>query len=617
MKALGFPSPRVRARIKGLRSSPAVWLIVCAAVFHILFTVSLFVIGRTQIAPSLVDRDGIIDAIASDSYGYRHQALGFLSDKESDPLTEPPGNVTYGKVLSIEFALFGRVLGNNILSAEPFNLFCYLVILCLVIMLGREIGSRRVGLLAAGAVALWPTFLLHSTQMLKDPFFIMLGLALILIVTTWLTRIYAWRDSIVMGTGLSITAGLLLLIRLKAAGFIFLVLLVGLGFLIIRQCFEKRLLHRNFICPLLILLTSLSFASYLAATKDQKFKQHAPVTAGLSKLVVPANQLQSESYRRRDPLKVNTSATTGARLFAFVDQVRLGIAAARSDFNLGYPDAGSSIDRDVYFNSFPDLLWYLPRAVQIGLWAPFPYMWTGEAKHVGRAGRLLSGAETLFMYLCEFLGLVALWRNRRGVANWLIAFIYLIGVTALALVVSNVGALFRVRYLLVILLIVLAVKGLESLKSDQQNQPVDDDSSSADVTLAGDVHTSRRKRAMVAFASFVAISAALSGGWILAERSSRALDFTLINRSKIALRGVYLSPSDSAGWQENVLERGILPSGEGLGIRFSPDEQTTAWDLRIESDQGIADWKKMNLPEISQVILRISPDGKIIFAEFQ
>ena len=129
-------------------------LIAGAALLHIVVTVGLFAIGRAQIAPSLVDRDGVMESLASDSYNYRREALGLPIVNENEPGAEP--EVTWNahvKVVSLEFAILGRFFGYTILSAEPFNLLSYVSILILVMMLGREIGTRRIALLAAGIVA--------------------------------------------------------------------------------------------------------------------------------------------------------------------------------------------------------------------------------------------------------------------------------------------------------------------------------------------------------------------------------------------------------------------------------------------------------------------------------
>jgi hypothetical protein len=103
-----------------------------------------------------------------------------------------------------------------------------------------------------------------------------------------------------------------------------------------------------------------------------------------------------------------------------------------------------------------DVLSYLPRAAVVGFFAPFPNMWLAEGKEVGASGRRLAGLECLAMYAVEALALVGLWRGRGRLPVWLLASVAAVGVTALGLVVVNVGALYRMRYGFLALLIILA-----------------------------------------------------------------------------------------------------------------------------------------------------------------
>lgn len=597
-------------------------LIAAAALLHVVVTVGLFVVGRSQIAPSLIDRDGIMESLAHDSYDYRREALGLPIINEDDPGAEPQQpRHAHVKVLALEFAIFGRFFGNTILSAEPFNLLSYVSILILVMMLGREMGIRRFALVAVGIVAVWPTFLLHSTQFLKDSPFIALALALILIVTTWLTRTYTWRDAVIYGLALSLTSGLLLLIRLKFAGFIFAIICAGFVCLIIRQVVQARLLYRNLICPVLILSVTALTAFYLP-NPDERFKQNPSDQIGVYKLNDP-EPLHTVLYRERTSDKTTMTPSISAKVSSLAGRALRGAAAARFDFSNSYRGSGSLIDRDVYFNSYTDLFRYLPRALAIGLWAPFPNMWFGPGKQVGTAGRLLSGAETLVMYLVELLILVALWRARADLANWLWLSIYTLGVTGLGLIVSNVGALYRARYLFLILLIILAVKSLEGiLTSWKTGRPIAPERNSPNSPQRAKRGNPKAIKGLAVIAILLCVLAATWGFFgrsaIAPGASSGVLDFTLINRTRSSLNGIYLSPHDSAVWQENVLSEQKLPNGQMVTIRFSPEQQPAAWDLRVEvNSKGGAEWKNLSLREISKIILRVSEDEKVFFAEIE
>ena len=459
-----------KMRLIGGRLSAFNWsgrrLIAAAAVLHVVLAAGLFLAGRAQTAPGLIDRDGIMSSFAFDSYEYRRGAVrlvGILREGgvRAWAAERAPAHV---KLISIQFALLGPLFGYGTLSAEPFNLFCYLAVLSLVYMLGREVGGRRAGLLSAGVVALWPTFFLHTTQLLKDPLFIAGVLALILIVTTWLTRTYDWRWAVGVGSLMAVTIWLLLLIRLKFGLVIFALLLFGFALLVVRQLLERRPLYWNMVCPLLVVAAGA--LAPLSPPPASQNLQHSPPGLGVRPEYVAGNGEQGPAVTPSPDTATSgkaAPATHAGRLSAAAENVALRIGAARYIFNISSPEAGSNIDRDVELRNFRDLVGYLPRAAEIGFWAPFPNTWAGAGKRVGSAGRLLSGAETFIIYLCQLLALIGVLCGPRRLAAWLLLSITTLGMTTLGLVVTNIGSLYRFRYTFWLLLIILGVKGLEGI----------------------------------------------------------------------------------------------------------------------------------------------------------
>jgi hypothetical protein len=95
--------------------------------------------------------------------------------------------------------------------------------------------------------------------------------------------------------------------------------------------------------------------------------------------------------------------------------------------------------------------------------------------------------------------------------------------------------------------------------------------------------------------------------------------FALANFSGTTLRAVYVSPSASGGWEENVLGGAELADGETVEIRFSPEEKAAAWDLRVEAvDEHYAEWKGLRLGEVSRVTLLLDMVGeRVVVAEVE
>ncbi|HEY0379761.1 MAG TPA: hypothetical protein VGC87_22770 [Pyrinomonadaceae bacterium] len=590
-------------------------LVVAAAVLHVALAVTLFWAGRAQVAPSFLDRDGIMESFAFDSYEYQRGAArlaGILKESGVRAWAAEPEQA-HVKLIAIQFALLSPLFGYSTLSAEPFNLFCYVAILCLVLLLGREVGGRRVGLAAAGVVALWPTFLLHTTQFLKDPLFIAGGLALTLIVTTWLTRTYDWVRAAGMGALMAAATALLVLVRHKFGVIIFAVAFFALVLLVVRQVLERRLLYWNLICPLLVLLVGALTIFSLTAT-DRKIKQYPSTQGGQPKAVAgPGKQAPAiVVYKGSVPPKTKTPPNFTDRLSGATEKIAADLSQTRHRFNVGTPESGSAIDREVEFRDSKDLVHYLPRAFQIGFWAPFPDTWLGAGARVGNAGRLLSGAETLVIYLCQLLALIAIWRDPRSLSSWLLLLIIIFGVTALGLVVSNVGTLYRFRYLFWMLLIILGAKGLENVLTRQGEK------TAGTINRGGGL----KKTAVVAACVLAAACSSCSSRAVPAgdegearQASSGQLDFTLNNFTGTTLRAVYVSPHDSPGWEEDVLGGVPLPDGEVVKLGFAAEERAAVWDIRVEDKEGknFAEWKDLDLRGISELTLTV--DKGIVIAE--
>lgn len=583
-------------------------LLAAAALLHVALAAGLFCAGRTEVAPRLIDRDGIMGSFAFDSYDYQRGAVRLAEVLKRDGVrawAKEPAPL-HVRLISVEFALLGPLFGHSILSAEPLNLLCYLAVVALALALGREVGGRRVGLLSAVAVALWPTFLLHTVQLLKDPLFIAGALALVLCVTTWLTRSYDRRGAVRVAALMAVTILLLLVVRLNMGLAVVALVLLGLALLVVRQLRERRLLYWNTACPLVLLLAAAALLPFfLTRHRHQKLKRYPSDQSGQPKMVagdgVPMDTVVS--YRPRLSYPKNGVALPFAEpLVAATATAARRLSSVRSRFAASYPDAGSGIDRGVEFRDFTQLALYLPRASEIGLWAPFPNTWAAAGRRVGSLGRLLSGAETLVIYVCQLLALLAVLRGPRRLAAWLLLAVAAFGLTALGLVIPNVGALYRFRYTFWILLIILGMKGLQIVITSSRSW------------LRRPVGVEVRAAAVAVL--LACLFATACSGPPPAD-STGGLSLVLDNSTGTSFRALYLSPSDSTAWEENVLGGEELEDGEVTDIRFSAEERAVLWDLRVEAAGGhYAEWKRLDLHEISAVRLFLKLDGEpVVVAE--
>jgi hypothetical protein len=89
-----------------------------------------------------------------------------------------------------------------------------------------------------------------------------------------------------------------------------------------------------------------------------------------------------------------------------------------------------------------------------------------------------------------------------------------------------------------------------------------------------------------------------------AASDSAAQDFTLVNETGVEIDKVFISPHDKDDWEEDVLGKDTLPTGQNVDIKFHRDETAAEWDLRIEDKEGNGiEWENLNLLKISKLTL--------------
>jgi hypothetical protein len=90
-----------------------------------------------------------------------------------------------------------------------------------------------------------------------------------------------------------------------------------------------------------------------------------------------------------------------------------------------------------------------------------------------------------------------------------------------------------------------------------------------------------------------------------------AQDFVLINKTGVEIYAVYIAPSDSEDWEEDVLSVDTLPSGKSVKINFAPGTDVEYWDIRVEDSEGDAlEWYEFNLLRISRITLLKNGDAE-------
>lgn len=413
----------------GLRKRPQ-RLLVVAACFHLAVTTIVFSLGRFSIMPGQFDRDGI-GQFAADGHIHMGDAVQVTHTFENEGfLAWVVGHAPlHVRLYSLSLLPLHRVFGFNIMTIEPINLLLFLAMLAIVFSLTQSIFDRRSAWVAATVVGVWPTLLIHSTQPLRDPLIIVALLTFLWILQRWLREIFSWSQMALLGV-----SGVLILLTIwivRLAMWDISRVAVGLGFLLViaGQVRDKRLAIPNLVYGTILLAAVFT---------------------------IPQFNRQLQFLEKREDTMLIGEQAAGLPIWERIIARRNGFINRLYDEDY---KAGSDLDSDVRFHSRSELILYLPRAVAIGLFAPFPSSWFAPGLLVGKTGRLISGGEMLLTYALEALAVLGIWRGRRDPFVWLIATMALLGVTALGLVVINVGSLYRLRYSYWILLVILGAGG--------------------------------------------------------------------------------------------------------------------------------------------------------------
>lgn len=425
----GTLQPAARRRIK-IR-----FLILAAVVLHISVAASVFAVGKLKLMPGQFKESGL-GVFAPDGFDYQVEVIDLCDVLKNQGLkawaTWP--TQLHVRLYSLPLAIFYPGTGFNILAIEPLNLIYYLAILVLVFKLGELVFDYRAALLAAAIVALWPSFLIHTTQLLRDPLLICAVLLLMLSITKCLKHNYGWYHGLLIGILGAAAIVVIRIVRMPMWDLLRATAGVASLFLLIQFVRQKRWPIGN-ICFALVVIAAIV------------------ITPRFQNIFLTQQNLKTNRViKPEEVVKLPMREQLAARREAF--QLQLDVAG-----KLTPSQAGSDIDAGVRFNSFTDIVRHIPRAAVVGFFAPFPGMWLSAGKQVGLGGRVLSGLEMLLTYLIECLALVGLWRGRKQLAAWFLFSVAAMGVIGLGLIVNNIGALYRLRYPFWILLVIFGAAG--------------------------------------------------------------------------------------------------------------------------------------------------------------
>src|SRR4051812_47680226 len=104
----------------------------------------------------------------------------------------------------------------------------------------------------------------------------------------------------------------------------------------------------------------------------------------------------------------------------------------------------------------------------------------------------------------------------------------------------------------------------------------------------------------------IVLALAIIATFITASAFARSgkQDFILHNQTGVEIHAVYVSPHSADDWEDDVLGRETLPSGETVKITFNDRDKHVHWDLKVTDKDGNAlEWYDLNLIEIEELTL--------------
>lgn len=96
-------------------------------------------------------------------------------------------------------------------------------------------------------------------------------------------------------------------------------------------------------------------------------------------------------------------------------------------------------------------------------------------------------------------------------------------------------------------------------------------------------------------------------------------DFVLANATGYVISEVYVAPSSSDDWENDILGSGLLDEGAAVPIHFERDAKTCKWDLKVvyKIDDSKAVWSNIDLCEVSKITIKYNKSTDTTSAAFE
>lgn len=377
--------------------------------------------------PSLHAGHGLM---IGDAIFFHEQALWLASQIEAGGWSQwqlVPSAATTGNVgiLAALYALFGPEPLLFLPLNAAFHALGAVLVLLVALQLFPDRAGLRGGLLAALVFLVFPSAMVWYGQNHKDAFAIV-GFLLILLALLRALECVSWRQLLL--NALVFVAGFFLVAIMRPhLPFIYLLAFGGAFAVVALFSLFRRDGSGNRGLAAYAALLLLGCALLPTITLSHSLVEgRADIVPGSNSPIGSDWEWQESPYLPRS-----------------LDGLLHKVSSVRVYF-IGFGQlsgAGSGVDESIKPQSAEELAFYLPRALQVGVFAPFPSFWIEKLS----PARVISAIETLAFYLFFPGVLLMLWRRMsRGL--FICLAVALAVITVNAVVSPNLGTLHRVRF---------------------------------------------------------------------------------------------------------------------------------------------------------------------------
>lgn len=90
------------------------------------------------------------------------------------------------------------------------------------------------------------------------------------------------------------------------------------------------------------------------------------------------------------------------------------------------------------------------------------------------------------------------------------------------------------------------------------------------------------------------------------------------NRTGYTISEIYIAPSSTDNWEEDIMGSDELATNTSVNIDFSRSEDTCKWDLKAVYDDGTnAVWKNIDLCKISTITMFYNANTDVTSAKYE